>query len=220
MREEKKKDYNQICMEYLESLDLSKGKPSLFLHVCCGPCSTYPLSILEKYFNITIGYINPNIFPKEEYEHRLSELKRFVSGFNNKIEIISYPYDYQLYLDTIKGYENEKEGGQRCLLCHQLRLSLAYEYAYKNKYDYFATVMTVSSKKPSAILNQIGFELEKKYPTTKYLPSDFRKKDGTLKGIIIAREYNLYRQDYCGCSFSKRDREEYLKMKNQEELIG
>lgn len=219
MKEEKKKNANDLCMEILHSLDLRKGKKSLFLHVCCGPCSTYPLTLLSEYFDVTVGYINPNIFPLEEYEHRENELKRFVDGLNQEkgtsIRVVAYDYDYNLYLKTIRGHEQDQEGGERCTLCHRLRLSLAYKYASEHSFDYFATVMTVSSKKPSDLLNRIGYELEKLYPNTKYLPSDFRKKDGTLKGIRIAREYNLYRQDYCGCSFSLQARKEYEEKKKE-----
>lgn len=225
MKQEKQKTYNDVCMDILHSLDLSQGKPSLFLHVCCGPCSTYPLALLFPYFNITVGYINPNIYPEAEHTHRKNELERFVEGFNQEhhadIKVIAYPYDYKMYLNRIKGHEGDKEGGERCTLCHELRLSLSYKYAYDHHFDYFATVMTVSSKKPSALLNEICFRLEKQYPSTKYLPSDFRKKDGTLKGIMIAREYHLYRQDYCGCSFSLKARKELEEAKKlNKELLG
>jgi epoxyqueuosine reductase len=207
-----KEDYNQDFKEFVSHLDLSHGKPTLFLHACCGPCLTYPLTLLSKYFKITVGYINPNIYPAREHQKRLDELERFVEGFNKEykeeIQVVAYPYDYQRYLEAIKGHETDREGGERCTLCHHLRLDLAYKYAFEHGYSYFATVMTVSSKKPSALLNEICFGLQKKYPSTVYVPSDFRKENGQLEGIRIAKRYNLYRQNYCGCSFSKEEREE------------
>ncbi len=211
MNQEKPVNYNEEYKKLVSSLDPAK-KPTLFLHACCGPCLTYPLTELSRHFKVTVGYINPNIYPQEEYFKRLNELKRFVEGFNKEsdagVQVVAYPFMYGDYLAAVKGLEKEKEGGRRCTVCHTLRMSLAYEYAFKNGFDYFTTVMSVSSKKPSALLNQIGLELEKKYSSTKYLVSDFRKEDGTLKGIKIAKAYNLYRQDYCGCEFSLQAREE------------
>ena len=207
----KKINYNEIFKREIEQIAKLDKKPSLFLHACCGPCLTYPLSILVNYFDITIGYFNPNIYPKAEYEKRYSELERFVKEFAPKVKIIKQEYDYQTYLEAIKGYEKDKEGGKRCELCHALRLDLSYKYAYEHNFDYFTSVMTVSCKKPSALLNQICLELEKKYSTTKYLQADFKKENGQLIGINIAKKYNLYRQNYCGCSFSLQARLEYEK---------
>jgi predicted adenine nucleotide alpha hydrolase (AANH) superfamily ATPase len=205
-----KKNFNNIYKEFVNTLD-NKEKPTLFLHACCGPCLTYPLTELIKHFKVTVGYINPNIFPKSEHELRYQELKRFVEELNKnngaQVELIKYDYDYNCFLSAVAGHELDKEGGERCTICHELRLSQSYEYASNHHFDYFTSVMTVSSKKPSALLNQIGFELEKKYPQTHYIPTDFKKENGTLKGIIICKDYNLYRQNYCGCSFSKRERE-------------
>lgn len=212
-----KKNYNEVFKQFIENLDDNESKPTLFLHACCGPCSTYPLIELIEYFNITIGYINPNIFPESEYELRYAELKRFVDEVNEtykkNIKIIKYDYNYSLFLDRVKGHEMDKEGGERCTICHKLRLEESYKYASKNNYDYFTSVMTVSSKKPSNLLNEICLKLQDQYPNTKYIPTDFKKENGTLKGIKICKEHNLYRQNYCGCSFSKREREEYLKRK-------
>jgi predicted adenine nucleotide alpha hydrolase (AANH) superfamily ATPase len=209
---EKKIDYNLEFKNFLKGLDLSKGKSKLFLHACCGPCLTYPLSVLSEYFEVTVGYINPNIYPEAEHQKRLDELKRFVSAFNKDkgtdVQVISFPYDYQDYLKAVKGHESDKEGGERCTLCHSLRLSESFEYAAQHGFPYFTTVMTVSSHKPSALLNEIGEDLQKKYPETKFICADFKKEDGQLKGIKIAKAYSLYRQNYCGCSFSLKEREE------------
>jgi predicted adenine nucleotide alpha hydrolase (AANH) superfamily ATPase len=215
-----KVNYNEEFKILIESLDETKDKPTLFLHACCGPCLTYPLTELIKYFKVTIGYINPNIFPMSEYELRFNELKRFIDEINEvykeKIEIVKYDYDYSVFLDAVKGHELDKEGGERCTICHRLRLDESYKYASEHDFDYFTSVMSVSSKKPSSLLNQICFELENKYMNTKYVPADFKKENGTLKGINICKNYKLYRQDYCGCSFSKKERQEYIKqLKNK-----
>lgn len=219
--ETKNNNYNQEFKDFVNQLDLSAGKPTLFLHACCGPCLTYPLTILVKYFKVTVGYINPNIYPKEEYYHRLSELKRFAKTISKqigeKISIVSLPYDYEIYLNAIKGHEKDLEGGERCTICHSLRLDLSFKYAYEHHFDYFTTVMSVSSRKPSVLLNQICLDLQEKYPLTKYIPADFKKEDGQLKGIKLAKTINLYRQNYCGCSFSRDAREEFDKSKTMAE---
>ena len=199
-------NYNERFKDTIKKL--GENKPSLLLHACCGPCLTYPLSILVKHFKVTVLYVNPNIYPKEEYELRYREVKRFVEEYqkdeNVSIELVKEDVPYEDYLNIVKGHEKDLEGGQRCLLCHEYRMDLAYSYASKNNFDYFTTVMTVSSKKPSQILNEIGLELSKKYVNTKLLEADFKKENGQLIGINIAKKYNLYRQCYCGCEFSYR----------------
>ena len=211
--ETKKINYNQIFKKEIEEISHLNKKPTLLLHACCGPCLTYPLSILINYFDVTVAYFNPNIYPEQEHTKRYLELKRFVDEYCPSVKVILQEYDYNKYLQTINGYENDKEGGYRCQLCHSLRLDISYKYAYENKYDYFTSVMTVSCKKPSALLNEICLDLQKQYPTTKYLQADFKKESGQLKGIILAKEHNLYRQNYCGCSFSLKERIEYEKSK-------
>ncbi len=199
-------NYNERFKDTIKKL--GENKPSLLLHACCGPCLTYPLSILVKHFKVTVLYVNPNIYPKEEYELRYREVKRFVEEYqkdeNVSIELVKEDVPYEDYFNIVKGHEKDLEGGQRCLLCHEYRMDLAYSYASKNNFDYFTTVMTVSSKKPSQILNEIGLELSKKYVNTKFLEADFKKENGQLIGINIAKKYNLYRQCYCGCEFSYR----------------
>ena len=158
-------NYNERFKEFIKTL--GDKKPSLLLHACCGPCLTYPLSVLVKYFNVTVLYVNPNIYPKEEYELRYKEVKRFVEEYSKdegiKIDLVKEDVPYEEYLDVVKGHEGDSEGGHRCLLCHRYRMDLAYSYASKNNFEYFTTVMTVSSKKPSQTLNEIGNELSKKY---------------------------------------------------------
>ena len=201
-------NYNERFKDTIKKL--GENKPSLLLHACCGPCLTYPLSILVKHFKVTVLYVNPNIYPKEEYELRYREVKRFVEEYqkdeNVSIELVKEDVPYEDYLNIVKGHEKDLEGGQRCLLCHEYRMDLAYSYASKNNFDYFTTVMTVSSKKPSQTLNEIGNELSKKYLNTKFLEADFKKENGQLIGINIAKKYNLYRQCYCGCEFSYRSK--------------
>ena len=194
-------NYQIVLTETLKNLD---GKKRLLLHACCAPCSSYVIEYLSKYFDITILYYNPNIDTEEEFNKRLNELKRFVSEFKteNEVKVVSLGYDNQEYLDEIKGLENEKEGGSRCYKCFKMRLTKACLYAKENKFDYFTTTLTISPLKNSKVLNEIGSELEQEY-NMPYLYSDFKKKEGYKRSIVLSRIYNLYRQDYCGCKFSK-----------------
>lgn len=184
-------------------------KKKLLLHSCCGPCSSYVLDYLNKYFDITILYYNPNIYPEEEYNKRLSEQQRLVEELNNKnISVIDLGYDQKDFYKAIKGHELDKEGGERCHICYKLRLEKACRYAKENGYDYFGTTLSVSPYKNSQVLNNIGKTLEEKY-NIKYLYSDFKKNDGYKKSIELSKKYELYRQNYCGCAFSM----EHLKEK-------
>ena len=194
-------NYQVILDETLKNLD---SKKTLLLHACCAPCSSYVIEYLSKYFDITILYYNPNIDTLEEFDKRFAELKRFVSEFEteNKVDVVSLGYDNNEYLEVVKGLENEKEGGSRCYKCFNLRLEKSAIFAKKNNFDYFTTTLTISPYKNSKVLNEIGKILEDKYDI-KYLYSDFKKKDGYKRSIILSHDYNLYRQDYCGCLFSK-----------------
>ncbi len=186
------------------------NKKSLLLHVCCAPCSSYVIEYLTNYFDITILYYNPNIDTEEEFAKRLNELKRFVQEFKTKnlVKVVSLGYKQEDYLKEIQGLETEKEGGGRCLKCYKLRLKQAALYAKENNFDYFTTTLTISPLKNSQVLNEIGQELEKEYGT-KYLYSDFKKREGYKRSIVLSHQYHLYRQDYCGCKFSKRIKENY-----------
>ena len=188
--------------------------PNLLLHSCCAPCSSYCIEYLSNYFNITIYYYNPNISPIEEYEKRKNEQIKFINEFKttNKLNIIDSDYNYDDFLNVINGLENEPEGGSRCNKCYLLRMDKTAKKASDLKYDYFATTLTVSPYKNSKKINEIGYLLEKKYKI-KYLPSDFKKKNGYKRSIELSKEYNLYRQNYCGCVFSKMEREKYEKCK-------
>ncbi len=199
-------NYSVVLENTLKNLD---GKKKLLLHACCAPCSSYVIEYLSNYFDITIFYYNPNIDSELEFNHRLSELKRFVKNFKTKNEVlvVAPPYNNKEYYEKIKGLENEKEGGLRCKECFKLRLLKSCLYAKENNFDYFTTTLTISPLKNSNLLNEIGHELECKY-NVKYLYSDFKKKEGYKRSIVLSHEYNLYRQDYCGCIFSKKEREE------------
>ncbi len=183
-----------------------KGKvPTILLHSCCAPCSSHVITFLKEYFDITIIYYNPNIYPYEEYKKRKEEQIRLLNEIKskNKLNIIDCDYDNNIYEKTIKGLEKEKEGGSRCYKCFWLRLDKTAQIAKENNYDYFSTTLTISPYKNSTVINEIGKELETIYNIT-WLYSDYKKKDGYKKSIQLSKEYNLYRQNYCGCIYSKR----------------
>ena len=201
-------NYNVEMEKILEEIKESNITPKLLLHSCCAPCSSHVISVLTNYFDITILYYNPNIEPLEEYEKRKQEEIRFINEFpnKNKLDIIDCDYDNNIFHEMSKGLEQEKEGGARCVKCYHLRLDKTATIAKELNYDYFATTLTVSPLKNSEKLNTIGLFLENKY-NIKYLVSDFKKKEGYKHRIELAKEYNLYRQDYCGCIYSKEQRE-------------
>ncbi|MBO5459148.1 MAG: epoxyqueuosine reductase QueH [Lachnospira sp.] len=186
--------------------DISKSGevPKLLLHSCCAPCSSYVIEYLSEYFHITVFYYNPNISQDLEYRKRVEEQKRFIKEFPAKytVDFIEGGYKPQEFFDTVKGYEHCKEGGERCFLCYELRLSRTAQEALKGGFDYFTTTLTISPLKNSVKLNSIGLELEKKYGIS-YLLSDFKKKEGYKRSIELSKEYNLYRQNYCGCVYSR-----------------
>jgi len=179
--------------------------PTLLLHSCCAPCSSYVLEYLSNYFKITIYYYNPNISPIEEFEKRVEEQKRLINELpvKNKIDFIIGDYDNNLYEKMIKGLEHEKEGGSRCHLCYKLRLEETAKLAKEKGFCYFTTTLSISPYKNSSVLNEIGQSLSKKYDVN-YLYADFKKKDGYKRSIELSKIYGLYRQDYCGCKYSKR----------------
>ena len=210
-------NYNKEMENILESLKKDNKVPKLLLHSCCAPCSSHVISVLTDYFDITILYYNPNIEPFEEYEKRKQEEIRFIEQYpnKNKLDIIDCDYDNILFKKMSEGLEQEKEGGARCVKCYHLRLDKTASMASELNYDYFATTLTVSPLKNSEKLNTIGKFLENKY-NIKYLVSDFKKKEGYKHSIELAKEYDLYRQDYCGCIYSKQQREIEKQNKNTE----
>lgn len=186
--------------------------PKLLLHSCCAPCSSYVLEYLTNYFNITILFYNPNITSKEEYDKRLNELKRLVENLphSNKIEIIETRYEPKEFVDIAKGLEDAKEGGERCFKCYRLRLEEAAKYAKSNNYDFFTTTLSISPHKNAIKLNEIGEELSSIYKIN-YLYADFKKKGGYQRSIELSKKYDLYRQDFCGCIYSKIERDKQRK---------
>ena len=186
-------------------IENNKGKklPRLLLQACCAPCLSYVLEYLSKYFDITVYYYNPNISPESEFEKRFSEIKRLIKEMplENEVKLIKGVYRYEDFLDVAEGLEDEPEGGERCFKCYRLRLEKTAEMARDEGFDYFCTTLSISPLKNSQKLNEIGLELERKYGV-KWLPSDFKKKEGYKRSIELSREYNLYRQNFCGCVYS------------------
>ncbi len=183
----------------------SEGKtPTLLLHACCAPCSSYCLEYLSQYFKITVFYYNPNIYPEKEYSHRVDEIKRLISEmkFENEVDFIEGSFDPDKFYSLVKGLEDCKEGYERCFLCYRLRLEETAKHAKEKGFDYFTTTLSISPLKNAAKINEIGEELAEIYGVA-HLPSDFKKKNGYKRSIELSKEYSLYRQNYCGCVFSK-----------------
>lgn len=194
---------------------LSGEKKSLLLHSCCAPCSSAVLEKLQEIFEITVFFYNPNISEAEEYRKRVEEQKRLIYEFNQKnpvcpIQIVEGNYEPQEFYDIAKGLEQCPEGGERCFRCYGLRLEKTAQLAKEGGYDYFTTTLTISPLKNAAKLNEIGEQMAEKYETS-FLPSDFKKKEGYKRSIELSKEYDLYRQNFCGCAFSKA---ESLKREN------
>ena len=198
-------NYDLEMEKQIENLDKKKNK--LLLHACCAPCSSAVLERISKYFDITILYYNPNITEKEEYEKRLNEIENFVKKLNvDNIKVLSGRYNPKEFFDMATGLEEEKERGKRCYKCYELRLRETAKVAEDLNFDYFTTTLSISPYKNSNWLNKIGKELDKEYTPT-YLYADFKKKNGYKRSIELSKEYGLYRQDYCGCIYSKKERE-------------
>ncbi len=197
-------NYFKLGQKQLENLN---GKKRLLLHSCCAPCSSHVISYLTNYFDITILYYNPNISPRSEYDKRKEEQIRLIKEIDktNKIDIIDCDYDNDIYESRIKGFEDCPERGNRCTICFDLRLSKTAQMAKELNYDYFCSTLTVSPYKNSKLLNEIGKQMEEKYGVT-WLYSDFKKENGYKHSIELSKKYNLYRQDYCGCKYSVRNK--------------
>lgn len=205
------RNYQKELEKLLENLK-EKEAPRLFLHSCCAPCSSYVLEYLRQYFQITVFYYNPNISMEQEYQKRVKEQKRLIESYNAQapkgkwypIEIMEGDYEPALFFEIAKGMEQCPEGGERCFACYELRLRKTAELAAEGKFDYFTTTLTISPLKNAKKLNEIGEKLEKEYGT-KWLVSDFKKRDGYKRSIELSKEYGLYRQNYCGCVYSHRE---------------
>lgn len=196
-----KVNYHKEQEKLISDAQSEGKKPALLLHSCCGPCSSYVLEYLDDYFDITVLFYNPNIYPEEEFRLRLDEQKRLIKeAYKNEIAILVPEYDHSEFTEAASGYEKEKEGGERCEKCFELRLDKTKEIAQREGFDYFGTTLTVSPHKNAALINRIGSS--KADGGVMWLYSDFKKKNGYLRSIEISGEYKLYRQRYCGCEFS------------------
>ena len=202
----KKQDHQKQLDDLLQTISSSGKKPTLLLHACCGPCSSYVLEYLCKHFEITVLFYNPNIYPAEEYERRLQELlnfyKRFVPAEN--VRVIQVPYDPEEFYTAVGTRENpelakEPERGERCHRCYELRLRYTYDYAAAHNFDYFCTTLSISPFKDADMINEIGSSFG-----PQWLPSDFKKKNGFKRSLELSSEYGLYRQEYCGCVYSMK----------------
>lgn len=197
-------NYSVLCDEILSDCASCTPRKKLLLHVCCAPCSSSVIEYLEPYFDITLFFYNPNISDKEEFYYRLSELQRFVEERPQaNLDIITPLHEPEDFFAVSSGLESEAEGGARCLRCYRQRLEATAAAASERGFDFFTTTLSVSPYKNASTLNMLGEELETKY-SVRYLISDFKKKNGYLRSIELSNAYGLYRQDYCGCSFSQK----------------
>lgn len=203
---ENKRNYQIEMEKVIKQAERDNEAPSLFLHSCCAPCTSYVLEYLSKFFRITVFYYNPNIFPPEEYEERLGEIERLVREMPAEypVEFVAGDYRPEEFFQAVKGHEEDKEGGERCGLCFRMRLFEAARLAKEGGYDWFTTSLTISPLKNAERLNRIGEEAAKEYGV-KFLNSDFKKKNGYRRSVELSQEYHLYRQNYCGCVYSQRE---------------
>ena len=200
------RNYQKELDRLIGQIQKENKVPSLFLHSCCAPCSSYVLEYLSKYFDITVFYYNPNIYPEEEYRKRVQEITRLVNSmeFEHPVKLIEGRYDPQEFFRMAKGLKDIPEGGERCFRCYRQRMEEAARLAKEGGYDYFTTTLSISPLKNAARINEIGEELAEIYHVT-HLPSDFKKKNGYKRSIELSHEYDLYRQNYCGCVYSRRE---------------
>ena len=190
-----KRDYNKIMQEEISSFG---NKPKLLLHCCCAPCSSAVIERLKERFQITFYYYNSNIFPKEEFDVRYQEFKKL------GVDVVCADYNHEHFLNMVKGLENEPEGQSRCRICISDRMDKSFKYAKENNFDLVTTTLTISPHKDCEFINLLGEHLQEKY-NIKYLHADFKKQNGYLRSIQICKELGIYRQDYCGCEFSKQN---------------
>ena len=200
-----KRNYQKELDRLIGQYQKEGRTPSVLLHVCCAPCSSYCLEYLSEFFDITVYYYNPNITKPEEYAYRLSEEKRYIAlrtDFRHPVGMTESEYDPKVFFEAVKGLEKEPEGGARCEKCFRLRLEATAKKAKELGVDCFTTTLTISPLKNAALLNEIGEEMGERYGVM-WLPSDFKKKEGYKRSIVLSHEYDLYRQNYCGCVFSR-----------------
>lgn len=210
----------QKVMEELIRENCREGRvPKLLLHSCCAPCSSYCISCLAEHFDVTVFYYNPNIYPPEEYRMRAQEQRRFIEQYPTKypVSYVEAPYETGLFYKMAEGMEDLPEGGARCFACYEMRLRKSAEYAVTHGFDFFTTTLSISPLKNAQKLNEIGEELCRETKVA-WLPSDFKKKNGYKRSTELSKEYGMYRQDYCGCVFSMREREEQ-KARIEQEIL-
>lgn len=203
----------QLLLDRIVSREEAAGRvPTLLLHSCCAPCSSYSIEYLSQHFRVTVFYFNPNISPEAEYRHRVAEQQRLISEMPtvNPVSFVEGEYDPREFYEAARGLEHEPEGGLRCTECFRLRLARAAQIAAERGFDYFTTTLTISPMKDAARLNAIGEEMGRKYGVA-FLPSDFKKRGGYLRSIELSRQYGLYRQNFCGCVFSRQEAESRAK---------
>ncbi len=207
-------NYQKELDKLISNLEKEGKVPRLLLHSCCAPCSSYVLEYLSDYFEITVFYYNPNIFPESEYTKRILEQQMLIQDMNVKypVSFLAGSYERDRFYEIAKGLEHLKEGGDRCFKCYELRLEEAAKIATEGEFDYFTTTLSISPMKNAEKLNEIGNKVGVKYGVS-YLQSDFKKKNGYKRSIELSKEFGLYRQDYCGCEFSFRDRQREKKEK-------
>ncbi len=206
-----KVNYQKELEKLLKNLEREQRVPTLLIHSCCAPCSSYALEYLSQYFKITVFYYNPNIYPESEYTKRILEQQKLIHDMNLKysVSFLAGKYEKEKFYAVAEGMEHLKEGGARCVKCYELRLTEAARQAAAGGFDYFTTTLSISPMKNARKLNEIGVRVGQEYGV-EYLVSDFKKKNGYKRSIELSKEYGLYRQDYCGCEFSMREREERL----------
>ena len=203
-----KKNYQQQLDRLIDGLAVEGDRPRLLLHACCAPCSSYVLEYLSQYFEITVLFYNPNIYPASEYDFRAEELARLIEemGLSERVRLVMGRYEPSEFTDMAKGLELLPEGGDRCRRCYALRLSESARIAAEGGYDYYTTTLSISPHKNAEWINEIGEEMGALYGV-RHLPSDFKKKNGYKRSCALSEEYGLYRQDYCGCVFSRHEAE-------------
>lgn len=200
-------NYQKLLDQKLKEIQEKKERPKLLLHSCCAPCSSYVIEILSCFFDIILFYYNPNIQPYKEYRKRVEEQKEFLkkAPFSQKVKFVEGKYEDEKFQQIVKGKEEEKEGGSRCFLCYEFRLKAAAQKAVELGCDYFTTTLSISPYKNARKINEIGENISKNVDVA-FLYGDFKKKDGYKRSIELSKIYNLYRQDYCGCIYSKLER--------------
>lgn len=199
---ENRRNFQKLLQKELDLLEKSGKRPTLLLHACCGPCFTIPHEELKDYFDITIIYNNSNIFPQSEYSRRLTELKKYLADLHSDIKVIEFPYDNETYNLDLEPRKDDKEGHERCRICFRKRLKQGFEYAKEHGFEYFGTVMTISRYKNAQDINKIGEQLQKDYPTVKWLYADFKKNNGYENSLLIIKKHEMYFQEHCGCKYS------------------